>query len=74
MRSRVRRHAELIAGCALVSLGVAAAIAASVVAPGGPDEQHLEAAFQPPSASHPFGTDDLGREVLTRVLYGGDTR
>jgi len=68
---RWRRNAELLIGCALVGLGVGAALAASVLAPGGPDDQHLEAAFQPPSAGHPFGTDDLGREVLTRVIYGG---
>src|SRR5207302_1173805 len=66
-----RRHAGLVLGCALLGLGGAAAAAASFLAPGGPDEQHLDAAFQPPDAGHPFGTDDLGRDVLARVLYGG---
>jgi peptide/nickel transport system permease protein len=57
----------LLAGAA----GLAAiAIAAPLLARFGPDEQHLEEALQPPSAAHPFGTDDLGRDILTRVLYG----
>ena len=69
--ARRRRPAGLLLGCALLALGGAAAAGASLLAPGGPDEQHLDAAFQPPGAGHPFGTDDLGRDVLARVLYGG---
>jgi len=61
----------LVLGGVIVGIGVGAAIAAPILAPHGPDEQRLEAAFQPPSIGHPFGTDDLGREVVVRVLYGG---
>jgi peptide/nickel transport system permease protein len=57
----------LLAGVAALT---AIAIAAPLLARSGPDEQHLEEALQPPSAEHPFGTDDLGRDILTRVLYG----
>lgn len=70
-RVRPRRHVGLILGAALTGVWVVAAIAAPVVAPQGFDVQHLENAFQPPSLVHAFGTDDLGRDVLTRVLYGG---
>ena len=68
-----RRHRPLglVLGGAIVGLWGATAIATPLLAPHGPDEQHLEAAFQPPSVRHLFGTDDLGREVLVRVLYGG---
>jgi len=68
---RRRRPFGLVLGGAVVGLWGAVAIAAPLLAPHGPDEQHLEAAFQPPSSRHLFGTDDLGREVLVRVLYGG---
>jgi len=61
----------VVLGGAIVGFWVGAAMAAPILAPHGPDEQRLEAAFQPPSAGHPFGTDDLGREVVVRVLYGG---
>ncbi len=35
-----------------------------------PDQQDLVAALQPPSLAHPFGTDQLGRDILSRVIYG----
>jgi peptide/nickel transport system permease protein len=57
----------LMAGAAALA---AIAIGAPLLARSGPDEQHLEEALQPPSAEHPFGTDDLGRDIVTRVLYG----
>jgi peptide/nickel transport system permease protein len=39
--------------------------------PYDPREAEPEAQFEPPSSHHPFGTDLLGRDVYTRVLYGG---
>ena len=57
----------LLAGAAALA---AIGIGAPLLARSGPDEQHLEEALQPPSAEHLFGTDDLGRDILTRVLYG----
>lgn len=64
------RGLGLVAGVLLVGIWILGAIGAPL-APYGADEQRLLEAFQPPSARHPFGTDDLGRDVLTRVLYGG---
>lgn len=66
----LRRRLGLIAGILLVGIWILGAIGAPL-APYGADEQRLLEAFQPPSARHLFGTDDLGRDVLTRVLYGG---
>ena len=68
---RWRRHLGLLVGGATVAVSVVAAGAAPLLTPYGWDEQHLETAFHPPSSAHPFGTDDLGRDVLTRVFYGG---
>jgi peptide/nickel transport system permease protein len=44
---------------------------APLLAPYDPIAQDLVARLQPPSAEHLFGTDSLGRDVLSRVLYGG---
>jgi peptide/nickel transport system permease protein len=40
---------------------------------GDPLAQDFTAILRPPSAAHPFGTDELGRDVLTRVVHGGRT-
>jgi ABC-type dipeptide/oligopeptide/nickel transport system permease subunit len=47
-----------------------AGILAPVVAPYGYNEQDLSAAKQGPSLGHPFGTDRLGRDHLTRIIFG----
>lgn len=58
-----------------VSVGVIAvyvllAVFAPLVAPYGPDATDLGQRLKPPSAQHWFGTDSLGRDILTRTLYG----
>ncbi|MEC8857731.1 MAG: ABC transporter permease [Chloroflexota bacterium] len=45
-------------------------ILAPLVTPYGFNEQDLSIAKQTPSISHPFGTDRLGRDILTRIIYG----
>ncbi len=68
---RFRRH-RLAMACGLILLLVyALALAAPAVAPYDYDEIAYKATNQPPSLSHPMGTDNLGRDELTRVLYGG---
>jgi peptide/nickel transport system permease protein len=46
------------------------AILAPYIAPFDPYQMYLDQALQPPTWSHLFGTDDLGRDVLSRVLWG----
>ncbi len=46
------------------------AIAAPLAAPHDPYAQNLYERLQPPSLAYPFGTDDFGRDVLSRVIYG----
>ena len=46
------------------------AIAAPLAAPQDPFDQNLYERLQPPSLANPFGTDDFGRDVLSRVIYG----
>jgi len=59
-----------LVGLTLVALLVAAALLAPVLAPHDPLIQARDAILQPPSPSYPLGTDDVGRDVLSRLLYG----
>jgi ABC-type dipeptide/oligopeptide/nickel transport system permease subunit len=58
------------AGLVVVLVFVALAILAPLVAPYSPYEQHPASQLQPPSAQFPLGTDELGRDLFSRVLYG----
>lgn len=57
-------------GLAFVSLVVLAAVLAPELAPFGPTEQDLFNRLQPPSMEHPMGTDQLGRDIFSRLLFG----
>lgn len=46
-------------------------ILAPLLTPYSPYEQNVKLILLPPSPEHPFGTDQLGRDLMTRVLYGG---
>jgi peptide/nickel transport system permease protein len=65
------RRKPLGAVCGAVVVGlVAVAVLADWIAPYPFDQTSLLLAFKPPSAAHLFGTDELGRDVLSRVVYG----
>ena len=55
----------------LVILLIALVVLAPVIAPYNPLEAVMKDANQAPSMAHLFGTDKLGRDVLSRILYGG---
>jgi peptide/nickel transport system permease protein len=67
---RFRASGGALAGAAIVALIVLLALAAPFVAPSDPLAQHVAAGAQAPSAAHWFGTDKLGRDVFSRVVYG----
>ena len=54
----------------IIIVFVVLAVLAPVLAPYPPTEQSLTEALQKPSAAHWFGTDNLGRDLLSRILYG----
>ncbi|PZP38691.1 MAG: peptide ABC transporter permease [Pseudomonas fluorescens] len=62
-----------VAGLTLVVLTVLAATLAPWLTPYGPNDLHLYDVLREPSASFLLGTDGLGRDVLTRLLYGART-
>ncbi len=69
-RSLWRRNSALVAGAALVAAVILVAIFGPLLDPYNPVENNYEAAVQPPSAAHPFGTDKFGRDQLSRVITG----
>lgn len=66
---RYRRNTMAVVGLALVILFILIAVFAPLIAPYHYNDQNLSLTWQPPSREHPFGTDDLGRDQLSRVIY-----
>jgi len=67
---RAARRPPALGGAAVVLFYVFLAIAAPWIAPDDPLRTDWSAIRKGPSAAHLFGTDDLGRDVLSRVIYG----
>ena len=61
---------NLKAGVVIVAIIILAGVFAPVLTPYNPIVGDFKATLQPPSWEHPFGTDNLGRDLLARVLYG----
>jgi peptide/nickel transport system permease protein len=59
-----------IFGTAVLGIFVLMAVFAPYLAPYDPLQQHLPQKFAGPSLAHPFGQDELGRDILSRVIYG----
>jgi peptide/nickel transport system permease protein len=67
---RFKRRKGALLALIVIAIFVAAAIFAPLISPYAPDLQTWSAVRKPPSALHWFGTDDVGRDVLARVIYG----
>ena len=70
MLRRLRRRPLAVGGMVVAGLFVLAALFAPLLAPYDPADTNFDAVLQGPSAEHLMGTDDLGRDVLSRVIYG----
>jgi peptide/nickel transport system permease protein len=66
----LRQSALARVGFAIASVLVIVALLAPWISPANPASQNLPARLQPPSSSHWMGTDELGRDILSRILYG----
>lgn len=66
-----RRNFPLLVGGALVVIIAALAVLAPLLAPYDPTAIDPARRLMPPGSAHPLGTDRLGRDVLSRLLYGG---
>ncbi|MCU1528178.1 MAG: ATP-binding cassette protein [Frondihabitans sp.] len=71
--TRARRSPTLVIGIVLLVLLVLASAFAPLLTPFSPTAQHLGSGLLAPSWTHPFGTDELGRDIMSRMLYAGRT-
>ncbi|MGE5674905.1 MAG: ABC transporter permease [Mycobacterium leprae] len=67
---RFRKNKLALVGAAVVLGMIILALFAPAIAPYDPLKQNYTAVLQPPSRLHWFGTDDLGRDLFSRVIYG----
>src|SRR5438046_8045756 len=67
---RLLRRKGAMLGLAIIAIFVAIALLAPLISPYDPQQQTWSAVRKAPSALHWFGTDDVGRDVLARVIYG----
>ncbi|MDJ1114467.1 dipeptide ABC transporter ATP-binding protein [Microbacterium dauci] len=65
------RRPQFVISASILLIIVLAVVSAPLVAPYGPMQQDLMNVLAGPSTAHPLGTDDLGRDVLSRMLHGG---
>jgi peptide/nickel transport system permease protein len=70
MRKRILRRPMAIAGGIVALIFVLVAILAPVIAPYGAGQTDFGAALAGPSAKHLLGTDELGRDILSRIIFG----
>ncbi|WP_448616137.1 ABC transporter permease [Modestobacter sp. URMC 112] len=67
---RFRHHPPALIGLGIILTFVVLAVAAPVISPYDPNAQDIAAAIKGPSADHWLGTDQLGRDIATRLMYG----
>jgi len=70
LRSRLRKDPLAMFGLTILSLITAVAILAPVLAPYPAGDQDLGRRFEAPSPQHPLGLDELGRDILSRLMLG----
>lgn len=67
---RLLRHRVGLIGLVIVTLLILLGIFGRVAAPYDPNAIDMSARFLPPTVEHPLGTDDFGRDTLSRIMYG----
>lgn len=68
---RFLHHRTALAGLVICTCVLLAVIVGPLILPYGPEDMDFMATLSPPSMAHPLGTDSFGRDVLVRVLNGG---
>src|SRR5829696_6439546 len=69
-RSRLWRSRSAMIGGTIIGLIVLGAVCAPVLAPDAPEKMEMSLRLKGPSWEHPMGTDQFGRDLFTRIVYG----
>src|SRR5438552_3647306 len=67
---QLRRNRAALIGLTVIVVEIILSLSAQWISPYDPLDQDVTAALQPPSAQHLLGTDDVGRDMLSRILLG----
>jgi ABC-type dipeptide/oligopeptide/nickel transport system permease subunit len=67
---RLKRNRSALAGAVVIAAFIILAVAAPLLAPYDPIAQDYDHLREGPTLAHPFGTDNFGRDILSRVIYG----
>lgn len=67
---QLARNPQALTGAMLVALIVVVALLAPLLAPQDPNLPNPDRLYQPPSLAHPLGTDEIGRDILSRMIFG----
>ncbi|MFP3391601.1 ABC transporter permease [Brevibacillus sp. SIMBA_076] len=70
MLGRFKKNKRALYGFWMVILCLLVAVLAKWIAPYDPIEQNMDVMLEGPSWSHPFGTDEFGRDILSRIIHG----
>jgi peptide/nickel transport system permease protein len=70
MTNRFKKNKRAMVGLWMVLVFIVVAIFAPLIAPYDPIEQNMQIMLEKPSLKHPFGTDEFGRDLLSRIIYG----
>jgi len=68
--AKLRRNKAALFGGILILAYIFTALLAPIIFPGNPSAPNLMKALERPSVKHPLGTDELGRSILGRIIYG----
>ena len=68
--AKLKRNKAALAGGIMLLVYVLSAVFAPVLFPGNPSAPNLIRSLEPPTIEHPLGTDELGRSILGRIIYG----
>ncbi|SCX89703.1 ABC transporter permease [Alkaliphilus peptidifermentans] len=67
---RMKQNKAAMVGLVIIGILIFAALTANIIAPYGYDDQNLPGRFQTPNSKHLLGTDNFGRDIFSRIIYG----